>query len=112
MPSFHTRIRWFSVSLITILLLIFCVSLYGTLSFLLHRHVDAQLLSMVQPQAERVKKETGEIEEIHRNLSREADDDDHLEREEHELQEAIRDSVVFNREGHIQWKGEGVEVIS
>lgn len=113
MPSFHTRIRWSSVSLITILLLIFCVSLYGTLSFLLHRHVDAQLLSMVQPQAERVKKETGEIEDILHDESRhETDDDAHLEREEHELREAIRDSVVFNREGHIQWKGEGVEVVA
>jgi len=112
MPSFHARIRWSSVSLITILLLIFCASLYSTLSFLLHRHIDAQLLSMVQPQAERIKKETGEIEEIHRKISRQADDDDHLEKEEHELHEAIRDSVVLNREGTVQWKGEAIGMIA
>jgi heavy metal sensor kinase len=112
MSSFHARIRWSSVSLITILLLIFCASLYSTLSFLLHRHIDAQLLSMVQPQAERIKKETGEIQEIHRKISRQADDDDHLEKEEHELHEAIRDSVVLNREGTVQWKGEAIGMIA
>ena len=112
MPSFHARIRWSSISLITILLLIFCASLYSALSFLLHRHIDAQLLSMVQPQAERIKKETGEIQEIHRKISRQADDDDHLEKEEHELHEAIRDSVVLNREGTVQWKGEAIGMIA
>ena len=111
MPSFHKRIRWSSLSLITILLLIFCVSLYSTLSFLLYRHIDAQLLSLVQPQADRVKKETGEIQEIlQKNSSHEIDDDDHLEREDHELREAIRDSVVLSREGTVQWKGEGMGV--
>ena len=112
MPSFHARIRWSSVSLITILLLVFCASLYSTLSFLLHRHVDAQLLTAVERQADQVKKETGEIEEILRNNSGQADDDDHLEEEDHELQEAIRDSVVLNREGTVQWKGEGVGVVA
>jgi heavy metal sensor kinase len=67
---------------------------------------------MVQPQAERIKKETGEIEEIHRKISRQADDDDHLEKEEHELHEAIRDSVVLNREGTVQWKGEAIGMIA
>ncbi len=113
MPSFHKRIRWSSLSLITILLLIFCVSLYSTLSFLLYRHIDAQLLSLVQPQADRVKKETGEIQEIlQKNSSHEIDDDDHLEREDHELREAIRDSVVLSREGTVQWKGEGMGVVA
>ena len=113
MPSFHKRIRWSSLSLITILLLIFCVSLYSTLSFLLYRHIDAQLLSLVQPQADRVKKETGEIQEIlQKNSSHEIDDDDHLEREDHELHEAIRDSVVLSREGTVQWKGEGMGVVA
>jgi heavy metal sensor kinase len=112
MPSFHTRIRWSSLSLITILLLIFCVSLYSTLSLLLHRHVDAQLLATVQPQADRVQKETGEIQEIlQKNLGHE-DDDDHLEKEDHELREAIRDSVVLSREGTVRWKGEGVGVVA
>ena len=111
MPSFHARIRWSSVSLIAILLLIFCASLYSTLSFLLHRHVDAQLLSMVQSQANQVKKETGEIEEILQNNSRRAKDDDDYEKEDQELREAIRDSVVLNREGNVQWKGEGVGVV-
>ena len=59
-----------------------------------------------------VKKETGEIEEIHRKISRQADDDDHLEKEEHELHEAIRDSVVLNREGTVQWKGEAIGMIA
>jgi len=112
MPSFHARIRWSSVSLITILLLIFCASLYSTLSFLLYRHIDAQLLSLVQSQANRVKKETGEIEEILQNNSRRAKDDDDHEKEEQELREAIRDSVVLNREGNVQWKGEGVGVVA
>ena len=67
---------------------------------------------MVQPQAERIKKETGEIQEIHRKISRQADDDDHLEKEEHELHEAIRDSVVLNREGTVQWKGEAIGMIA
>jgi len=112
MSSFHTRIRWSSLSLITILLLIFSASLYSTLSFLLHRHIDAQLLATVQPQADRVQKETGEIEEIlQKNLGHE-DDDDHLEKEEHELHEAIRDSIVFNRDGTVQWKGEGVGAVA
>lgn len=112
MPSFHARIRWSSVSLITILLLIFCVALYSTLSFLLHQHVDATMLAKVQSQANQVKEETGEIEEIHRKISRQADDDGHLEREEHELHEAIRDSVVLNREGTVQWKGEAIGMIA
>ena len=113
MPSFHKRIRRSSVSLIALLLLIFCVSLYSTLSILLHRHVDAQLLSMVRPQADRVKKETGEIEEsLYEQSRHEANDEDHLEHEEHELREAIRDSVVLGREGHVRWKGEGVEVVA
>ncbi len=112
MASFHARIRWSSVSLITILLLTFGASLYSTLSFLLHRHIDAQLWSMVQSQAHRVKKETGEIGEIIQNSSRhEKDDDDHLEKENHELREVIRDSVVLSREGTVQWKGEGVGVV-
>ncbi|MDX1410530.1 MAG: ATP-binding protein [Nitrospirales bacterium] len=112
MPSFRKRIQWLSVSLIILLLLIFCVSLYTTLSILLHRHVDAQLLSVVQPQADRVKKETGEIEEfLHEKSGHELDDDDHLEHEDHELREAIRDSVVLSHEGHVQWKGEGVEIV-
>jgi heavy metal sensor kinase len=111
MPSFHARIRWSSVSLITILLLIFCASLYSALSFLLYRHVDLQLLSIVQSQANRVKKETGEIEEILQGKSRRAKDDDDHEKEDHELREAIRDSVVLNREGIVQWKGEGVGVV-
>ncbi|MEC4674179.1 MAG: ATP-binding protein [Nitrospirota bacterium] len=112
MPSFHARIRWSGLSLITILLLLFGVSLYSTLSFLLHRHIDAQLLSMVQSQADRVKHETGEIEEILQKNSRQAKDDDHLEKEDYELREAIRDSVVFNRQGTVQWKGEGVGVVA
>ena len=109
MPSFRTRIRWASLSLLTILLLTFSGSLYSILSFLLHRHIDAQLLSTVQVQADRVKKETGEIEKIlQNNAGYETDDDDHLEMEDHELREAIRNSVVLNREGTMQWKGEGV----
>lgn len=113
MSSFHSRIRWSSVSLITILLLIFCAALYSTLSFLLHRHIDAQLLSIVQFQADQVKKETGEIEEFLReNPVQAKDDDDHLEKENHEIREAIRDSVVLNREGTVQWKGEGVGLIA
>jgi heavy metal sensor kinase len=89
------------------------VSLYSTLSFLLYRHIDAQLLSLVQPQADRVKKETGEIQEIlQKNSSHEIDDDDHLEREDHELREAIRDSVVLSREGTVQWKGEGMGIVA
>ncbi len=113
MASFHARIRWSSVTLITILLLTFGASLYSTLSFLLHRHVDAQLWSMVQSQAHRVIKETGEIDEIRQNNSRhEKDDDDHLEKENHELREAIRDSVVLSREGTVQWKGKGVGVVA
>jgi len=113
MASFHARIRWSSVSLITILLLTLGVSLYSSLSFLLHRHVDAQLWSMVQSQAHQVKKETGEIEEIRQNNSRhEIDDKDYLEKENHELREAIRDSVVLNREGTVQWKGKGVGVVA
>lgn len=83
------------------------------LSFLLNRHVDAQLWSMVQSQAHRVKKETGEIEEIRqKNQSHEKDDDDHLEKENHELRETIRDSVVLNREGSVRWKGKGVGVVA
>ena len=113
MASFHARIRWSSVSLITILLLTFGASLYSTLSFLLHQHIDSQLWSMVQSQVHRVKKETGEIGEIIQNSSRhEKDDDDHLEKENHELREAIRDSVVLSREGTVQWKGEGVGVVT
>ena len=112
MPSFHKRIRWSSVSLIIILLLIFCVSLYTTLSILLHRQVDAQLLAVVQPQADRVKKETGAIQEfLHKNSLPELDSENDLEHEEHELREAIRDSVVLSSEGQVQWKGEGVEVV-
>ena len=79
MPSFRKRIRWASLSLITLLLLTFAVSLYSTLSFLLHRHIDAQLLATVQFQADRVKKETGEIEEILQKTSRDDYDDEHLE---------------------------------
>ncbi len=112
MPSFRTRIRWSSISLITILLLIFSIALYSILSFLLHQHIDAQLLSIVQSQADRVKKETGEIEEILQKNSRDDTDDDHLEKENDELREAIRDSVVLNREGTVQWKGEGVGAVA
>lgn len=114
MPSFHARIRWSSLSLVTILLLLFCASLSSTLSFLLHRHVDAQLLATVQRQADQVKKETGEIEDILRKNSRQIKDDDRedIEEEDEELREAIRDSVVLNREGNVQWKGEGVGVVA
>ncbi len=108
MSSFHTRIQWSSVSLIIILLLLFGASLYGALSFILHQHIDAQLLSLVQSQAHQVKKETGEIEEILQNNSLQEKDYDHLEKENHEIREAIRDSVVLNQEGMVQWKGEGV----
>lgn len=108
MPSFRTRIRWSSVSLIALLLLIFCASLYSTLSFLLHRHIDAQLLATVQRQAHQVKKETGEIEEILQENAHNDNDDDHLEKEDHELREAIRNSVVLSRKGLVQWKGEGI----
>lgn len=112
MPSFRTRIRWSSISLITILLLIFSIALYSILSFLLHRHIDAQLLATVERQADQVKKETGEIEEILQKNFRDDTDDDQLEKEGHELQEAIRDSVVLSREGTVQWKGEGVGVVA
>ncbi len=112
MTSFHKRIRWSSISLITILLLLFSIALYSILSFLLHRHIDAQLLATVQRQADQVKKETGEIEEILQKNSRDDTDDDHLEKEDHELHEAIRNSVVLSREGTVQWKGEGVGVIA
>ncbi len=113
MSSFHTRIRWSSISLITILLLLFGASLYGTLSFLLHQHIDSQLLTTVQFQADQVKKETGEINEIlQKNSPQTKRDDDHIEKENHEIREAIRNSVVLNREGTVQWKGEGVGVIA
>ena len=113
MASFHARIRWSSVALITILLLTFGASLYSTLSFLLHRHIDSQLWSMVQSQIHRVKTETGEIEEIlQKDPSHETDDEDHLENENHELREAIRGSVVLSREGTVQWKGKGVGVVA
>ncbi len=112
MSSFRSRIRWSSISLITLLLLIFCVALYTTLSLLLHRHIDAQLLSTVHTQADRVKEETGDLEEFLSEASRhETDDDDHHEHEEYELRETIRDSVVLNRKGIVQWKGEGVESV-
>ncbi len=112
MTSFHTRIRWSSLSLITTLLLIFCAVLYSTLSFLLHDHIDAQLVSIAQLQADQIKKESGEIKEIlERRIHFEADHNEHLEEEEHELREAIRDSVVLNRNGAIQWKGEGLGAV-
>jgi len=111
MSSFHSRIRWSSLSLITILLLIFCASLYSTLSFLLHRHIDEQLLETAKIQANHIKKETGEIEEIFKKFPRrESDDDADIEKEEHEIREAIRNTLVLNREGTLQWKGKGVEV--
>ncbi len=113
MTSFHARIRWSSVLLITVIFVLLGISLYSTLSFLLHRHIDSQLLVKAQLQATYVKKETGEIEEILQKTSHdEADDDRHLENEEHELREAIRDSVVLNPEGTVEWKGEDVGIVT
>ena len=112
MSSFHARVRGSSLSLVTILLLLFCASLYSTLSFLLHRHIDAQLLATAQHQADQVKKETGEIENFLQNNSGQVtDDDEYIEKEYHELREAIRDSIVLNQEGNVQWKGEAVEIV-
>lgn len=109
MMSFRKRIRWSALSLITLLLLIFCVSVYGSLSLLLYRHTDAQLLASARAQAERVEEETGHLDE-HRDKTPQ-DDGDHpdgvdRDHDEHEFREAIRDSVVLSPDGHVQWKGE------
>jgi hypothetical protein len=91
--------------------MIFGVSLFSTLSFLLHRHIDAQLLAMAQLQADRVKEEPGEIAEILQSQANQISDDERLlEDEERELREAIRDSIVLNREGIVQWKGNGIGI--
>jgi heavy metal sensor kinase len=111
MTSFQKRIRGFTLSLIAILLLIFCSSLYGSLSFLLYRHIDSHLLSSARAQAVLVKKESGELEEKGDDSSRhEKEGPREIEREyeEHEIREAIRASVVLLPNGQVQWRGEGV----
>lgn len=113
MTSFRRRIQWFTISLIAGLLAIFSLALYLGLSYILSRHIDEQLLAVASAEAQQVEKETGELNEmgyLSSASAREFHDAFEAEwgREEHELLEAIRHSVVFDRDGQILWKGEGV----
>lgn len=111
MESFRLRIQKVSLSLIALLLLLFSVLLYGGLWLILHRHVDADLLTIARTEAKEIELSTGQF----RTLTRE--DHDHEEREHdrseedhelHELREAIRSSLIREPDGTVLWTGENV----
>ena len=115
MISFRSRIRWVTLSLIALLLLIFSVLLYFGLSILLYRHIDTSLLALSKAEVQRVEHETGHLKAL--DSGRDHDEDDHdddqfTEHDAHELREAIRSSVVLSPNGTVLWTGEDVVLSS
>lgn len=113
MTSFTSRIRRSTLFLLAVLLAIFCLSLYGSLSLLLYRHIDEQLLALAQAQAKHVEDDAEDFVTFaypsnasHGGRRSEEDKEDELE---DELREAIRESVVLDVDGRVLWKGKDVE---
>ena len=106
MTSFRSHIQKVSLSLIALLLLVFGILLYAGLSFILHRHVDDNLLAVANAESQEIEVTTGQF----RNLSSDDHKDDrHYDSEdEHELRESIRSSLIREPDGTVLWTGENV----
>lgn len=110
MTSFRSRIQKVSLSLIALLLVVFGVLLYAGLSFILHRHVDADLLATAKAEAQEIEVATGQF----RILSTDDHEDDKQRHdseeahEVHEMREAIRSSLIRELDGTVLWTGENV----
>ena len=102
MPSFRRHIQRVSLGLIALLMTAFCTLLYAGLSVVLHAHVDNDLHHLAQAEAREIELSTGELA-VHSGEERHSDDHDY---ETHELQEAIRSSIVLDPDGAVLWTGE------
>lgn len=114
MTSFQRHLRRVTLFLIVGLLGVFTISLYLSLSLILQRHLDHQVLQVAQTEARHLEEESGHLPA---SLdSPHSDDDDHPQEDDftdydrHELQESIRHSVLVDPEGSIVWKGESVHM--
>jgi len=113
MTSFRHYLQRVSLGLIAVLLTAFCTLLYIGLSVILYAHVDNDLQHLAQAEAQEIERSTGELavrtrEERHENETRkrrEGHSEEH-EYEAHELQEAIRSSIVLAPDGAVLWTGE------
>lgn len=115
MTSFRSRIRWTTLAVFAALLLIFSAAVYVSLSHVLYRHVDDALLALARSEADHLEGETGHFQRVMGGEDDEAIDHETDERdayERHELQEAIRESVVIAPDGAILWKGEAVGTLA
>ena len=108
MTSFRSRIQKVSLSLIALLLVVFGILLYAGLSFILYRHIDADLLSVAKAEARHIELSTGQFRSILQEHHQEEDDRHHDSEDEHELQEAIRSSLIREPDGTVLWTGENV----
>ena len=112
MPSFRSHIQKVSLSLIALLLLVFGLLLYAGLSFILHRHIDANLLAVAKAEAQEIELSTGQFSFLPHN-DHEEDEDEHQDLSEkdyesHEIREAIRSSLIRDTDGTVLWTGENV----
>lgn len=114
MTSFKSRLRWATLSLIIVLFIIFSVSLYVSLEAALQQHIDNQLLELAQAEASHLREEAGQLKVFFNRKgeleqeSEEDHDEEYSELDTHELQEAIKKSVVFDPKGDQIWSGESV----
>lgn len=112
MNSFKNRLRWATLGVIIVLFITFDVSLYLSLKAALQNQVDNQLLALAEAEANHLQEETGQLNVSFRRkgeLEQETEnehDEEYPEHEKHELQEAIRKSVVFDPQGKLVWSGE------
>jgi len=104
MPSFRSRIRLSSLLLIGLLLVTFSLLLYGGLSIILHRYLDARLLVLGENWAEFIEETTGTLpESAHQNPAAGIRDQD--SEENREMREMARSIMVLSTSGTVAWKG-------
>ncbi|RMH31605.1 MAG: hypothetical protein D6690_15795 [Nitrospirae bacterium] len=112
MTSFRTRIRWATLGVFLLLLIIFCLSVYVGLSHILLRYIDESLLTLAQAEAIHIEDGASHIEEFLEAEANEVPHEKH-ERDEraytrHELQEAVRESVIMAPDRTVLWRGDTV----
>jgi len=112
MTSFRSRIQKVSLSLMALLLLVFGILLYTGLSFILHRHVDENLLAVAKAESREVELTTGQFRRLPDDDPEEENEDEHHQSDDdheiHELREAIRSSLIREPNGSVLWTGENV----
>lgn len=112
MSSFRSRIQRVSLSLIALLLVVFGILLYAGLSFILHRHVDANLSAVAKAEAREIVLTTGQFRSSPRDDHEEEHEDRHHDSDVHEIREAIRSSLIREPDGSVLWTGENVASFS